>query len=192
MLILIAKHNADYMQKIYLIVFVLLLHACIPLKIARNIDDDIIRQGKKFKRSLSKDYAFIFEDPKDADEFYHYMNIRFNLNHQDVEYNVPFMTDDNKTFYLSFVEVEKTTKTLNVGVIFLDAALTGEDDEAMLQDHYTSRFGQWYLALFVTDVYQNDALSPLHADRRKVIEYLRKLQNEYLSTSDYYSLNFKN
>jgi len=26
--------------------------------------------AKKFKRSLPRDYAFIFEDPKDANEFY--------------------------------------------------------------------------------------------------------------------------
>ncbi|NVN17085.1 hypothetical protein GUA46_01920 [Muricauda sp. HICW] len=61
-------------------IFVLvLLSSCIPLRIAPNIKDYKLIQGKRFKKGLPKKSVFVFEDPKDANEFYEYINTKFQL-----------------------------------------------------------------------------------------------------------------
>jgi hypothetical protein len=71
-------------ERLLLILSLFLFQACIPLRIAPSIDDYKIAKGKKFKRSLSKRQMFIFEDAKEAEEFYHFVNTKFQLNHKNV------------------------------------------------------------------------------------------------------------
>ncbi len=59
--------------------------------------------AKKIKRNLPREYALISTDPKDADEFYNYINTKYELNHQNVEWNVPFMID-KENFFFSFYD----------------------------------------------------------------------------------------
>ena len=67
------------MKQLAIILVLLIFSSCIPLRIAPNIDDYKIKVAKKFKRKLPKTNAFIFEDPKEADAFYNYINIKYNL-----------------------------------------------------------------------------------------------------------------
>jgi hypothetical protein len=54
-----------------------------------------------------------FEDTKNAAEFYNFMNAKYDLNHTNVESNIP-ITINNEIYYLSFFERERTTKTVNL------------------------------------------------------------------------------
>ncbi|MDT8414436.1 MAG: hypothetical protein RQ735_03575 [Flavobacteriaceae bacterium] len=167
------------------------IFSCIPIRIAPNIKDDKVMMAKKFKRKLPRNYAFIFEDPKDANAFYNFINTKFDLGHQDVEYNVPFLIDGD-VFFLSFYEVEIPTKTINLLPMIIDAKLEDSGNDPMFEDNYFSRIGNWYLVLEVTNQLTEDCLKPGHPSRVKVISYLRALQKEYLNTYNYVDAYFRN
>ncbi len=163
---------------------IFLFSSCIPLKIAPNIKEDKIKIAKRFKRHLPKQYALIFKDPKDADEFYYFINTKYELNHETVEDNVPF-TIDGEGYSFSFYEVEKITKTINLIPILIDAKRQSNDNEPLLEEAHTSRKGYWYIVLMATDKEINDGLAPDYKNRKKVIKYLRDLRIEYLNTNNY-------
>jgi hypothetical protein len=101
-----------------------------------------------------------------------------------VEYNVPILVD-NITYYLSFHEREKSTKTLNLVPIAVDAKLESEGLSPVLQDIHTSRTGKWYLLLTVYDDDFKDCLNPEYPNHEIILKHLRKLQKEYLRTHNY-------
>ena len=140
--------------------------------------------AKKFKRKLPKRHAFIFEDPKNANEFYNYVNTKYQLNHQDVEYNVPFNIEEQEYFF-SFHETEIPNKTLNLVPILADFILQSKDLDPMFEDVYASRKGNWYLVLTVSDNEFADCLKPSYVSRQEILKYLRDLKTEYLNTSNY-------
>ncbi len=162
----------------------ILFTSCIPLSIAPTIKEDKIMVAKKFKRQLPKQYALIFEDPKEADEFYNFINTKYERNHQDVMSSVPFLIDGD-TFYFSFYETEKSTKTLNLVPALIDAKRESNGNDAMLSEIHTSRKGTWYLVLTATDKNSKDCLNPNHLKSKKIENYLRSLRIEYLNTSNY-------
>jgi hypothetical protein len=53
--------------------------SCIPLSFAPKIKTDKVKLAKRFKRDLPKQHGFIFEDPKEADEFYTFINTKYQL-----------------------------------------------------------------------------------------------------------------
>jgi hypothetical protein len=177
-------HKPLNMKKGVLLISVFFYFSCIPLRIAPNIKSDKVMVAKKFKRKLPKRYAFIFEDPKEANEFYNYVNIKHELNHQDVEWNVPFEVD-GELCYFSFYEVEIPDKTLNILPIFIDAALQSNDLEPMFEEAYTSRTGNWYLAITVVDDQGNDCLKENYVKREAILNYLKAMRVEYLNTHNY-------
>ncbi|NER14830.1 hypothetical protein GWK08_15340 [Leptobacterium flavescens] len=172
------------MKKTSLLLVFCVFTSCIPLQIAPNIDDYKIRKARKFKRKLPMGHAFIFNDPKDANEFYHFVNIKYQAQ-GNAEHNVPFHVDD-KTYYLSFYETEKNTSTVNLIPIIVDAALEEKGHDPYFEDIEYTRSGKWYLALFVTDSELNDCLHPGYETRDKIAAYLEDLRQEYLNTHNYY------
>ena len=73
--------------------------------------------ASEFKRKLPKHYSFIFEDPKEANEFYNFIKQKYELNYEDFERNVPFGVND-KNYFLSFYETVIPTKTLDFSSFF--------------------------------------------------------------------------
>ncbi len=146
--------------------------------------------AKKFQRKLPRQYAFIFEDPKNANEFYDFINMKYNLNDYIVEHNVPFKIK-NSEFFLSFHETERVTKTVNLVPVLVDAKRESNGNEAILTDLHTSRKGKWYIVLTVTDSDINDSLAPNYIAQKEVIEYLRALKTEYLTTHNYVEVLLK-
>ncbi|GGD18509.1 hypothetical protein GCM10011368_20490 [Hyunsoonleella pacifica] len=146
--------------------------------------------AKKFKRKLPKQNAFIFEDPKDANEFYNYINTKYELSHQNVENNVRFEVND-KSFYFSFYEVEIPTKTLNLVPIALDVALEKSNITPMFEDIHASRTGNWYIVITVNDEVFNDSLSKECSERLDIISYLQAMRIEYIETQNYLEALFK-
>ena len=172
------------MKQSLLALCTLFCFSCIPLRIAPKIESHKVMVAKKFKRKLPKRHAFIFEDPKDANEFYNYINTKYELYHQDVEFNVPFVVNNNEYFF-SFHETEIPDKTLNLLPIAVDLTLKSKEWDPMFEGLYETRKGNWYLVLTVSDDDFKDCLKPGHPDREAILEYLRKMQTEYLTTSNY-------
>ena len=178
------------MKYLFLSIFFITITSCIPLRIAPNFKEGYkVKQAKKFKRKLPKKNAFIFEDTKDANEFYNFINTKYQLNPLDVNFKVPFRIEE-KLYFLSYYEVEKTTKTLNLLPIIIDGATSGTDFETDLYYNYVSRIGSWYLVITINDIDSNDCLKESHPNYNKVLKYLKDLKKEYLSTHNYEELLF--
>lgn len=180
------------MKHLPTILFLLIISSsCIPLRIAPSIKEDKVMVAKKFKRKLPKHYAFIFEDPKDAGEFYNYVNIKYDLNHVNVQ-NIPFIMD-KETYHFCFYETEIPSKSINLIPSIAHKALEnnglptlGIDDDIKFH-----RFGNWYLVLTVLDNDMNDALHPHYKPRNEIIKFLKDLRMEYLNTHNYYEAMLK-
>ena len=110
------------------------------MKIAPHIKGEKIANAKKIKKDLTNCYGLSFEDTKNAAEFYNIMNAKYDLNHTNVESNIP-ITIRNKIYYLSFFERESTTKTVNLIPFAGDAALSAKANNPILDGLYTSRNG---------------------------------------------------
>jgi len=177
------------MKKLIIFFSLLCIVSCIPLRIAPNIKDYKVTKGKRFKRNLPKKTTFIFEDPKEAGQFYHYVNTKFQLDDYYVDVEVPFSIEE-EAYYFSFYEVEIQDKTLNIAPIFIDVllneALDNEDFEPVVSDTVdpVSRTGTWYIAIEVFSKKEKDCLTKDSQSRAKVLTYLRGLKEEYLSTAN--------
>ena len=132
------------MRIVYFLLLVFLTTSCVPIRIAPNIKEHKIVKANKFKRKLPKQYAFVFEDPKEAKEFYNYVNTKFQLDHQAVDWDVPFKVE-NQFHYLRFYETEIPNKTLNFIPFLIDAKRQSNGNDAILEDLYTSRKGNCIL-----------------------------------------------
>lgn len=183
-----------FLPFLFAIVF---LNSCIPLRIAPNIKDYKIAKGKRFKRGLPKKNVFVFEDPKEANEFYDYVNSKYRLNDYHVSIQVPFQLGE-KFYYFSFYEVEIKDKAINVAPllfdVFFNAALGNEDFEtyAATEENSVARKGNYYIAVEVFSNVEEDCLSANYSNRDDVLVYLRGLKKEYLSTYNYNEVLFKN
>ncbi len=172
------------MKKICFCLLILIASSCIPVKIAPNIKEEKIANAKKFKKDLPNCYGFIFEDTKNAAEFYNFVNAKYDLNHTNVESNTP-ISINNKLYYLSFFERERTTKTVNLIPLAIDAGLSAKGNNPVLDGLYTSRNGYWYIIISVRDADLKDCLDPNYPQQQDVFHYLKKLKDEYFSTSHY-------
>jgi len=170
------------MKQLAIILVLLIFSSCVPLRIAPNIEDYKIKVAKKFKRKLPKKHAFIFEDPKEADAFYYYINNKYKLNHKNVESNVPFAFN-SKIYFLSFYEIEITTKYLNFLPFLIEAsvslAINGEP--SFNGEVEIDRIGSWYLALTVSNLNKDDCLDPNYEFSPELIDYLQDLKTTYLA-----------
>lgn len=158
--------------------------SCIPLQIAPNIEGAKIYKGKKFKKDLPKQYVYVFEDPKDANEFYTYINAKFDIDYDITGGNVP-IDIKGKKHYLTFYEVGRNTKTVNLIPVVVDAAMESKGNDPVLNDFHTSRSGSWYIALTVSDDNFNDNLKERDPDHKAILKLLDHLRNEYLYTANY-------
>ena len=176
-----------------LLLFVILLFtsSCFPVKIAPDIEKHKIVVAKKFKRKLPKVTSFVFNDPKNDGDFYNYLNAKFDLKHIDVGANIPFTLNNNTTYYLSYSETERETKTINLGLAAIDAKRESNGNSRLFEDSYSTRTGKWYILLTVYDNDLNNCLKEDYINRTKVVAYLESLRKEYLRTQNYLELQFK-
>lgn len=170
--------------------FSVLLQSCIPIRIAPNIPDYKVIKGRKFKKSLPKRQMFIFQDPKPANQFYAYINTKFQLQDINVFDDVPFSID-GKQYFFSYYEVEIPDKTLNLLPIAVDVALLRADYDPLLEHRHQTRKGNWYIAIETYSDTENDCLNEGSPSHQPVTEFLRLLKNEYLATHNYNEVLFK-
>lgn len=162
------------MKFITFILICLLTYSCVPIQIAPQIKDYKIKKGKRFKRKLPKQQAYIFENPHGVDSFYYFFNTNYQQNDIDIAHNIA-ITIDHRTYYLSFFEAEKKTKILNL----IPSILDSNDDNEI------SSIEKRYIVLMVRDVHFNDALKKGYRERDKVTAYLSKLKTSYISSITY-------
>lgn len=179
------------MKALLVCIILLQFTSCIPISVAPSIETDKVMKGKKFKKRLPKKHTFIFEDPKDANEFYNYINTKYQLNHNDVEYNVPFKVDEEQ-YYFSFHEVERKTQTINLLPIFWNAKLEQNGHDPIGESLETSRENYWYIAITVTNDSFDDCLHPNYHKQQEIVGFLRSLRVEYLTTHNYIEAMLKN
>ncbi len=177
------------MKYFTLLVFIA-FQSCIPLKIAPNLEEGKVLKAKKFVPELGNRYVYAFNDPKDANEFYKYVNAKFQISYDDFIGNVE-MQLDNQAYYLTFYEVNKETKTINLIPIVVDASMEQKGQYPIMTSAEVSRSGKWYIVLTVTDDKMKDALRPNYTHQENVVNYLMELQEEYLSTSKYLEVYLK-
>ncbi len=178
------------MKYLSLFLCALCLVSCIPLQIAPNFDGGKIFPPKKFKKQLPQQYVYVFEDPKDANEFYNYMNAKFQIVYDDDLGNIPVAVNSN-TYYLTFYEVERATKTVNLLPMAVDAGLEENGFSPVLESAHTSRTGKWFIALTMTDDALQDALNPNYTFHQDVLSYADAMRNEYLNTVHYIEVYLK-
>lgn len=164
--------------------------SCIPLKIAPNISDYKVSRGSKFSKGLSDRSMFLFEDPKEAGEFYAYVNNKFQLDDINVYDDVPFKVQDEQYFF-AFYEIEINDKALNLFPFLIYAALDAEDGDYEGGDEIVKR-ENWYIAIEVYSDIEKDCLEENSLSREVVLQYLRTIKEEYLSTDNYNELVYKN
>ena len=172
------------MKKLFILLLAFIITSCISLRKAPTNFTHRIEIANKFKRQFPKELAYIFEDPKDANQFYKYINTKFQLNDNDVGLNVP-VSIDNNTYFITYHEAEIPDKKLNLLGIVVDATLVVNEMDPLFDDGYVKRYGHWFLALIVYDNNDNNCLSSNYPERKLVLDYLKLLQNEYLNSSKY-------
>ena len=172
----------DPMRKIcYFLICSFYFYSCIPLKIAPQINDYRISRGSKFSKELSDRSMFLFEDPKAAGEFYDYVNTKFQLDGVRVYDDVPFTIGEEQYFF-AFYEIALNDKILNLFPAIIFAALdAGEVDGG---DEILSRT-KWYVAIEVYSDNEKDCLAADSLSGEVVLQYLRAIKGEYLSTDNY-------
>lgn len=162
--------------------------SCIPLKIAPNMEAGEVVKAKRFVKQLPNQYAYVFDDPKDANEFYNYINAKYQVTYEDG--NLPLTIGERQTF-LTFYEVNKETQTVNLIPMMVNVVLEEKGISPILADAEETRFGKWYIALTVTDTQGKDCLNPNHDNYEAVNEFVKALRHEYLITIDYIELYLK-
>jgi nitrogen regulatory protein PII-like uncharacterized protein len=119
--------------------------------------------------------------------------VKFNRNHINSESNIPITIDD-QIYYMTFFEVERASKTINLLPMAVDALLKvnnlGSGDT--FQNTYAKRSGSWYISIVVLDDAMKDVLAEETIVQEKVVSSLRALKQEYLSTANYQEIYFKN
>ena len=175
----------------YFLFLLLLLNvsACIPYKIAPNYSEGEVVKGKKFIKTFKNRYVFAFNDPKEANAFYTYINYKFQTSYDDDLGNVPIQIEDELA-YLTFYELEKTTETYNLFPMMVDGMLSEKGVDPVLESQYNSRSGNWYIVMTLTDALGTDCLRPSHSLHESSVAYLQTLREEYLRTSQYNELLF--
>lgn len=99
-------------MRILLMLFsILFLCSCIPLQIAPKIETYRVIKPKRFKCNIPRGYGFVFEDPKEANSFFTYLQIKFRLPADHSFIQIPQLLDQ-KLYFLSFVSRCETVKNL--------------------------------------------------------------------------------
>ncbi len=147
-------------------------------------------KANRFLKKFPKQYAYVFDDPKDANEFYKYINAKYQIAYDDAMGNVPVTIGEDR-YYLTFYEANKETQTINLVPMMVDAALEQEGYGKPLESAEFSRYGKWYLVLTVTDDNYKDALYPEYEEYKNVLKYVSELRSEYLSTTHYIEVYLK-
>lgn len=165
--------------------------SCFPVKVAPRIDGAKMFKGKKFSKQLPKQQVYVFEDPKNANEFYYYINAKFGMDYDEIGGNVP-VSLSGKNHYLTFYEVERKTKVVNLVPTVVEVIIKSQEEDPILSEIQIQRSGTWYIALTVTDDDLSDNLKGEDPARSSIVAYLDGLRNEYLSTANYMDIYFRN
>lgn len=171
------------MQKIlFFLLFIFIFTACVPIKIAPKIENYKVVKATKFNKKLPKINAFIFKDSKKAGEIHQFIHAKFNAVKELDNYYTFNLNGLPHT--ITFYEIEKETKTVNLIPVLIDSKLKNKD--LSLEKIYSTRLSNnWYIAITVQNKNSSDCLLDSYPNKKEVEKYLENLKNEYLNTSNY-------
>lgn len=165
--------------------------SCVTVKKAPKIETFKIEKGNDFSKELPPVPMFVFEDPKDAYDFYDYVNVKYDMRDKEVGFNVPVeITGD--TLYLTYYEIERETQKVNILGRVTNEVIkkTLDSDEGLESIARDQRTGTWYIGITARDEMWSSALNESHALSESVINYLEEMRQEYLRTHNYNELRF--
>lgn len=171
----------------------LLFAQCIPYKSADTIFDYQVEVGRKFQKGLPERNMFLFEDPKEANAFYHFIDNRFELHGDNVADDVPFVIDGQQYFF-AFYETSQSSKGVSFVNLLTDAVVssalnTERDPDAVPEE---MRSDKYYIGIEVYSDLEEDCLAVNALAREPVLKYLRNLKEEYLATKTTHGALSKN
>ncbi|MBC9797286.1 hypothetical protein [Sinomicrobium weinanense] len=152
---------------------VVLTHGCIPVKQAPRISEYRIERGVDIDKSIkTKKNIFIFQNRKRAPHFFNFISgkyklkphgggKRFSVNLNDTDFDIFVFAPQISDAYLDF---------------------TGLTDEDENDPGYNSGDAYHYIAMRVSSEYEEDCLSLNSLQHNVVVNYLKELKTEYLSS----------
>jgi len=164
--------------------------SCIPVKVAPNLEQGKIMKAQKFVKSLGPQYMFVFDDPKDANEFYKYVNAKYQTVYDDDLGNIPVQINE-QSYFLTFYEVSKETKVVNLITPVIETVLEKNNIGTYDGEIPIERTGKWYIALTLTDDDLKDALHPEYSKMNETLGYVKNIRQEYLTTAEYIEVYLK-
>ena len=201
--------NLSIMMLLRYLLFLLLLlnvSACIPYKIAPNYSEGKVVKGKKFIKTFKNRYVFAFNDPKEANAFYTYINYKFQTSYDDDLGNVPIRIEDELA-YLTFYELEKTTETYNLFPMMVDGVLSERGVDPVLESQYNfDKYSDpcfsssWFASLLIIRIVvyikcayiQKEEKLKLMISLYKKKNNQPKSENSFLAQNTHININFFN
>ena len=164
--------------------------SCIPYSFAPKIESYKVLKANKIKRNISPHHVFAFKDTKEANAFYDFLYMKYPDHDGPVNQNIE-VTIAGRMYYMSFYECERSTNTVNILPMALDGVLASKDMDPVLEEHHTSRFGNWYILITIEDLGFKDGLQPNYIHQQKIVSFLNSLRQLYYATDNYKELLFK-
>ncbi|MCX2720012.1 hypothetical protein [Lentiprolixibacter aurantiacus] len=162
------------MKNTFIFLVIMLFTSCIPLQYAPEIENYDIVLAKRFKNDLPRQYAFAFEDHKNANEFYKFVLWKLGRVDMEITENLPLQVGDS-TYYMSFYERSKKSASINLIPLIINGEANGDE-------LYNNEGEYWYILITVINSDSGDCLHPSYANRHEVILALKELKDEYLDT----------
>ncbi|WP_299525566.1 hypothetical protein [Winogradskyella sp.] len=181
------------MKNLTIPISIFVFTSCIPYKVAPTFknEDFKVMKANKLQDNLPMETSFIFKDYKSANEFYQYINKKFNLEDINVGVNTPFELN-NEIFYLSFSEVESiyVDECSDQEALVINSEQGLNKNSKRFEHKYIKRSSYWYIVITVYDEDIKNCLLDKHPKKSIVLNYLKDLRREYLTTFNHDALLF--
>lgn len=150
-----------------------LIHGCIPIKLAPQISEYRIDRGVDIDKSLKTEKnLFVFENREKGLHFFNFFSkkyklephgrgSRFSVNLNDTDFDVFVFAPQINNSYLDFTEII-------------------DNNEYDKDDDYDETYH--YIAMRVSSAYEDDCLSLNSLHHNVIVNYLKELKTEYLSS----------
>ena len=158
-------------QPLCLLGLFFLIHGCIPLRMAPRISNYEVSKAKEIdKRIKFREHIFVFENPKRKTQFEKFLENKYEL--------FPYGYGDRYEVVLNDQTFDVRVNNLILSDSYIDlTGIRNKDDD---NDEDTDI--RYYIAIRVSSAYEDDCLSvnSLHYDL--LLNYLKELKTEYLSS----------
>ncbi|MGS2762676.1 hypothetical protein [Sinomicrobium sp. M5D2P9] len=166
-------HVKHLCQPLYLLGLVVFIQGCIPVRLAPRISEYQVDRGVDIdKRIKTKKNLFVFDNPKKRIHFVKFLEGKYKLEAYGNEER--FKVNLNESDFDFFVFAPQLNDS------YLDFTGLTDDDDSDVANNEDDSFH--YIAIRVSTVYEDDCLSMNSLHYNIVLNYLKELKAEYLSS----------